>query len=353
MNQLHQGQNWCITRFLHYSVCIIAISTVCHWQAVDADCLWPQTKDIADGHTCLLIIDGHSSWIMLPLMISLLFASHHTQPMLSKMQCWCAWYCTIQALLCTGTVHDDGFGAMNKCALLQSKSYSPRHLLWRASRNHLNLLVCTHSIAVQSRLQRWPPVFQSPPTLFPLLMSPVQSRQWRLHLQTFLMIHTCSSLLPSAPSWACLMFLNSCPTSYAFYYSTTVPKANTSEPLPQKLAQTLLQGTLAACIVSDNPVTTSVVFKPYCTPSAPSINSTCHPHTSPLHNPLELTAENAALCEYIDRLNHVIASQHVQLTLSIMAVWKLKDQLYEEEQSMKERKGHHLLHGKAQIAITP
>ena len=28
MNQLRRGQNWCITGFLHYSVCIIAISTV-------------------------------------------------------------------------------------------------------------------------------------------------------------------------------------------------------------------------------------------------------------------------------------------------------------------------------------
>ena len=53
----------------------------------------PQTKDIADGCTHLLIVDGHSShfsydlldYSMFPLVISLLFVSHHTQPMLSKL----------------------------------------------------------------------------------------------------------------------------------------------------------------------------------------------------------------------------------------------------------------------------
>ena len=114
-------------------------------------------------------------------------------------------------------------------------------------------------------------------------------------------------------------------------YSITVPKADTSEPLPQRLAQTLLQGTSAAWIVCDNPVTSSVVFKPYCTPSALSITLNMPPH-APLHNPLELIAENAAQHEHI---------------LNSLAVRKLKHQRYEEEQRMKERKGHHLLDGKA------
>ena len=38
-------------------------------------------------------------------------------------------------------------------------------------------------------------------------------------------------------------------------YSNTVPKEDTSEALPQKVAQTLLQGTSAAWIVNNNPVT--------------------------------------------------------------------------------------------------
>ena len=83
------------------------------------------------------------------------------------------------------------------------------------------------------------------------------------------------------------------------------------------------------------------------------------PHT-PLHKPPddphlihELTAENAALHEHIDKLNHIIASQHVQLTLSSLAVQKLKHQLYEKEQWVKDRKGHHLLSGKAQITTAP
>ena len=137
--------------------------------------------------------------------------------------------------------------------------------------------------------------------------------------------------------------------------SNTVPKEDTSEPLPQKVAQTLLQGTSAAWIVNNNPVTSAVVFTLYCTPSEPSIKLNMPPHT-PLHNPPDphlIHAGNAALHEHIDKLNHIIASQRVQLTLSSLAVRKLKHQLYEKEQWVKDRKGHHLLGGKAQITTAP
>jgi len=142
-------------------------------------------------------------------------------------------------------------------------------------------------------------------------------------------------------------------------HSATPLQETASEPLPQKVAQTLLQGTSAAWMVDNNPVSSSVIFNPYHTPSAPSIKLSMPPHTC-LHNPPDdsplihgLTAENAALLEHIDKLNHIIASQRVQLTLNSLAVRKLKHQLYEKEQRMKDKKGHHLLDGRAQIATAP
>ena len=107
---------------------------------------------------------------------------------------------------------------------------------------------------------------------------------------------------------------------------SSVPSIAANNPSPQQVAQALLQGTSVAWIVNNSPVTSSVVFKPYCTPSAPSIEATMPPHTSSQCSPNDplpthdLTAENTALCEHIKKLNHIIASQCVQLTLDSMAV---------------------------------
>ena len=134
--------------------------------------------------------------------------------------------------------------------------------------------------------------------------------------------------------------------------SFTLPQPTTDEPDPQKVAQALLQGTSAAWIVSNNPITSSVTFDPYCTPSAPSIRADMPPHTSP-HYPPDLMAENTALWEHISKLNHIIASQHVQPTLNGLAVRKLKHQLYEKEQRVWGRARQHLFDGRAQITTAP
>ena len=77
------------------------------------------------------------------------------------------------------------------------------------------------------------------------------------------------------------------------------------------------------------------------------------PHTSPhysLDDPLlipHLFAENAALHEHTKRLDHIIASQRVQLTLNSLAVWKFKHQLYKKEHQVKDKKRQRLFDGKA------
>jgi len=128
---------------------------------------------------------------------------------------------------------------------------------------------------------------------------------------------------------------------------------------PQKVAQELLQGTSAAWIVNNNPITSSVPFKPYSTPSVASIRLNMPPHTSSHYSPDDplliphLSAENAALREHIKKLDHIIASQRVQLTLNGLAVQKFKHQLYEKEQQVKDKKRQRLFDGKAQIVTAP
>jgi hypothetical protein len=99
----------------------------------------------------------------------------------------------------------------------------------------------------------------------------------------------------------------------------SMPSIAANNLSPQEVAQ-VLQRTSAAWIVNNSPVTSSVVFKLYCTPSVPSIRATMPPQTSPQYSPNDLTAENTALHEHINKLNHIIASQHVQLTLNSLAV---------------------------------
>jgi len=112
---------------------------------------------------------------------------------------------------------------------------------------------------------------------------------------------------------------------------STPPHQTMSMASPQKVAQELLQGTSAAWIVNNNPITSSVPFRPYSTPSVTSIRLNMPPHTSSHYSPDDplliphLSAENAALHEHIKKLNHIIASQRVQLTLNGLAVRKLKN----------------------------
>ena len=83
------------------------------------------------------------------------------------------------------------------------------------------------------------------------------------------------------------------------------------------------------------------------------------PHTSlqsSCNDPLathDLTAENIVLHEHIKKLNHIIASQHVQLTLNSLAVQKLQHQLYEKEQKVQDKQRQHLFNGKVQIITAP
>src|SRR5260370_34482966 len=67
----------------------------------------------------------------------------------------------------------------------------------------------------------------------------------------------------------------------------------------------------------------------------------------------ELMAENAALHGHNKKLNHIIASQHVQLTLNSLAIQKYKHQLYEKEQQVEDKAQQWLFSGKAQIATAP
>ena len=107
---------------------------------------------------------------------------------------------------------------------------------------------------------------------------------------------------------------------------STPPHQTMDMTSPQKVAQELLQGTSAAWIVNSNPITSSVPFRPYSTPSVASIQLNMPPHTSSHYSPDDplliphLSAENAALHEHIKKLDHIIASQHVQLTLNSLAV---------------------------------
>jgi hypothetical protein len=136
---------------------------------------------------------------------------------------------------------------------------------------------------------------------------------------------------------------------------STPPQSTIDLASCQKVAQELLQGTSAAWIVNNNPITSSVPFMPYSTPSISSIRLNMPPHTSP-DDPLlipHLSAENAALHEHIKKLDHIIASQHVQLTLNGLAVQKFQHQLYEKEQQVKDRKRQRLFDGKAQIVTAP
>ena len=141
--------------------------------------------------------------------------------------------------------------------------------------------------------------------------------------------------------------------------SSTPPHQTMDMTSPQKVAQELLQGTSAAWIVNSNPITSSVPFRPYSTPSLTSIRLNLPPHTSSHYSPDDplliphLSAENAALREHIKKLDHIIASQHVQLTLNSLAVRKFQHQLYEKEQKVKDRKRQRLFDGKAQIVTAP
>ena len=132
---------------------------------------------------------------------------------------------------------------------------------------------------------------------------------------------------------------------------SSMPSIAANNLSPQEVDQALLQGTSAAWIVNNSPVTSSVVFKPYCTPSEPSIRASVPPHTPPQSSPndplptCDLTAENTALHEHISKLNHIIASQCVQLTLNNLAVQKLLHQLYEKEQRGQEKQRQHQQHG--------
>ena len=86
---------------------------------------------------------------------------------------------------------------------------------------------------------------------------------------------------------------------------STPPQQTISMASPQKVAQELLQGTSAAWIVNNKPITSSVPFRPYSTPSLSSIRLNMPPHTSPHYSPDDPLliphpfAENAALCEHI------------------------------------------------------
>ena len=324
----------------------------------------PQTKDIADGRTRLLIVDGHSSHFSYELLdyasthdiIVICLPPHTTHALQTLDVLGFAQFKRYYAQILDDRAHD-GFGSMNKRAFLQAikepfiKAFTVENI--KKSFEIVGLHPFNPSVIKASKMAPSIPTSTNPLSLADE-PSPVKAMKTAfadllddatLAVPSFPSLHLepdPSSSTPVPPA------MHSMTTGY----STTVPKADTSEPLPQKLAQTLLQGTSAAWIVSDNPVTSSAVFKPYCTPSEPSIKLDMPPH-APLHNPLELTAENAALREHIDKLNHIIASQRVQLTLNSLAVQKLKHQLYEKEQRVKDRKGHHLLDGKVQIATAP
>ena len=66
-----------------------------------------------------------------------------------------------------------------------------------------------------------------------------------------------------------------------------------------------------------------------------------------------LIAENVTLREHNKKLNHIITSQRVQLTLNSLAVRKYKHQLYEKEQQVEDKARQQLFSGKARITTAP
>src|SRR5882757_8483132 len=290
-----------------------------------------------------------SSLTMLPLMILLSFASHHIQLMPSKVSDLAlaptntestplaldvlgfSQFKHYYAQVLDDHMHDN-FGAMNKQTFLQAiekpfiKSFT------------------VENIKKSFELVGLHPFNPSPVKAMKVAFTSLLDHA-TLPVPSFPSLHHQPDPSPSTSAPPPMASMDS---NDPFILS----QPTTDEPDPQKVAQTLLQGTSASWIVSNNPITSSVTFDPYCTPSAPSIRAGMPPHTSS-HHPPDLMAENTALWEHISKLNHIIASQRVQLTLNGLAVRKLKHQLYEKEQRAKGRARQHLFDGRAQITTAP
>ena len=186
------------------------------------------------------------------------------------------------------------------------KSHSQRHLPWRTSRT-------CQSVFIQPQchqgFQDGPSIPTSTNTLSPAdKPSPVKVMKTTVYLQTFLIMPHLqfpsshhSTLGLTGPS-------SSTPVPPAMHFMTTgylntVPKANTT--IASKVAQTLLQG-MSAWIVSDNPGASSVVFKLYCTPFAPSIKL----DIPPIHPYIILLNSLLRILPYVSRLTSSTISEN-------------------------------------------
>ena len=247
----------------------------------------------------------------------------------------------------------DGFGAMNKRAFLQAiegpftKAFTVENI--KKSFEIVGLHPLNPSVIKTSKMAPSIPTSIKEPVLTDE-PSPVKAMK-----TAFTSLLDKSTLpVPSFPSH----HLQPDPSPLTSAPSP-MPSIAANNLSPQEVAQALLQGTSAAWIVNNSPVTSSAVYNPYHTPSVSSIEATMPPHTSSQYSPNDplpthdLTAENIALHEHIKRLNHIIASQHVQLTLNSLAVRKLQNQLYEKEQRVQDKQRGHLFKGKAQIVTAP
>jgi len=336
----------------------------------------PQTQGIANGRTRLLIVDGHSSHFTYELLdhatahniVVICLPPHTTHALQSELPCSCYdnTESTLLALDVLGfsqfkhyyaQILDDqardGFGAMNKHAFLQAierpftKAFTVENI--KKSFELVGLHPFNPSVIKTSKMAPSIPTSINDP-LHTDEPSPVKA------MRTAFTSLLDNSTLP-VPSFPSLHLQPDPPPSTSPLSS--IPSIDANDLSPQEVAQSLLQGTSAAWIVSNTPVTSSVAFKPYHTPSAPSIRATIPPPTSLQHSPNDplpthdLTAENTALREHINKLNHIIASQRVQLTLNSLAVRKLKHQLYEKEQRGQEKQRQQLFKGKAQIVTAP
>jgi hypothetical protein len=330
----------------------------------------PQTQGIANGRTRLLIVDGHSSHFTYELLsyatahniVVICLPPHTTHALQSELPCSCYDNAesTLLALDVLGfsqfkhyyaQILDDrardGFGAMNKCAFLQAIE-EPFNMAFtveniKKSFEIVGLHPFNPNVIKTSKMA--PSISTS--IKDPLLTdepSPVKA------MKTAFTSLLDNSTLPVPPFPSLHLQPDTSPLTSA---PPPMPSIAANNLSPQEVAQALLQRTSAAWIVNNSPVTSSVVFKPYCTPSVPSIRATMPPQTSTQSSPNDLTAENTALHEHINRLNHIIASQRVQLTLNSLAVRKLQHQLYEKEQRGQDRQRQHLFKGKAQIVTAP
>ena len=225
----------------------------------------------------------------------------------------------------------DGFGAMNKCTFLQAiekpflKSFTVENI--KKSFEIVGLHPLNPTVIKTSQMAPSIPTSIGTPSLTDE-PSPVKAMKAAfislLDNATLpvpsiptLHIEPDPSLSPPAPPAMLSIDVND---------PSTPPHQTMDMTSPQKVAQELLQGASAAWIVNSNPITSSVPFRPYSTPSSASIRLNLPPHTSSHYSPDDplliphLSAENAALREHIKKLDHIIASQRVQLTLNGLAV---------------------------------